>query len=80
MITKDELLTLSKENRLRGFVFHHVFRKNSDGTPLRCRASGQLKTWKYRPEDWKLPVKYGLVKSFYLSPLNASYWEIPKNG
>lgn len=46
--------------------FEHKTEKNKDGTPLRCRQTGQVKTWKTRPEDFKIPVKHGLKTSFYI--------------
>lgn len=66
MITKD--LALTTRN------FEHVSEKNSDKTPLRCRAMGRCKTWKTRPAEFKLPVKYGLYQSFYITPANAAEW------
>jgi len=35
------------------------------------RANGQLKTWKTRPDDFKLPIKYGLRECWYLTNDNA---------
>lgn len=57
--------------------FWHKIARNSDGTPLRCRKSGQLKTWKSRPDDFRQPVKYGLKTSFYITPANISEWCLP---
>lgn len=54
--------------------FWHRFERNADGTPIRCRKSGQLKTWKTRPGDFRQPVKYGLKQSFYITPANISEW------
>jgi hypothetical protein len=66
MMTKDDALT--------GTRFEHVTKKNADGTPMRIRVSGKCKTWKTRPDDFKLPVKYGLYESGYLTPENAHEW------
>jgi hypothetical protein len=54
--------------------FEHATLTNADGTPVRCRASGACKTWKTRPDDFRLPVKYGLRQSFYITPRNAHEW------
>lgn len=54
--------------------FWHRYERNSDGTPIRCRKTGALKTWKTRPNDFKQPVKYGLKISFYLTPANIADW------
>lgn len=57
-----------------GTIFHHASKRNSDGTPMRVRVSGQCKTWVTRPDDFKLPVKYGLYESGYITPMNAADW------
>ena len=69
MITKEIAVTAKY-----GQEFHHVLLKNADGTPVRCRVSGQCKTWKTRPEEFKLPVKYGLKHCFYITLENAGEW------
>ena len=66
MITKDQAMS----NR----YFKHASLKDSRGNPVKCRASGKCQTWKTRPEEFKLPVKYGLDKSFYITPENAAEW------
>ena len=57
---------------------HHVTLRNSDGTPLRCRSNGVCKTWKTRPDEFKLPVKHGLRTCFYITEANASEWSLPQ--
>jgi hypothetical protein len=64
------------ENLLYGQVLHHRTLKNADGSPARCRVNGRCKTWKRRPEDFCLPVKYGLRDCFYLTPANAHEWAL----
>lgn len=54
--------------------FEHKTVKNKDGSPLRCRAMGKCKVWKTRPNDFKLPVKYGMYDSFYITNDNANEW------
>lgn len=48
--------------------------KNADGSALRCRVNGKCQTWKTRPLDFKLPVKYGLKTCFYITQANADEW------
>lgn len=55
-------------------IFYHRSLRNADGTALRCRANGKLKVWKTRPDDFRLPVKYGLKQCFYITPRNAREW------
>jgi len=59
--------------KYRQELYHNRLR-NSDGTPLRCRVNGKCKTWVTRPEEFRLPVKYGLRECFYIEPLNADEW------
>ena len=54
--------------------FHHAKVNNADGTPARCRVNGKCKTWKTRPNDFQLPVKYGLRDCFYITPINSKDW------
>jgi hypothetical protein len=37
----------------------------------RVRPSGRCQTWKTRPDDFRLPVKYGLYESSAIVPSNA---------
>jgi hypothetical protein len=59
-----------------GQTFHHQTAKNADGTPVRARVNGKCKTWKTRPEDFRLPMKHGLRSCFYITPENAGQWEV----
>jgi len=58
----------------RGTVFHHVARKNRDGSPARCRVMGRCKVWVRQPDRFKLPVKYGMYDAFYIDETNAGNW------
>jgi hypothetical protein len=57
--------------------FYHVSLKNADGTPVRCRVNGACKTWKTRPNEFRLPVKHGLKSCFYITEENAHEWYAP---
>ena len=67
MITKQQALTTNN--------FEHTNLLNADKTPLRCRSNGQCKTWKTRPDEFKLPVKHGLYDYFYITQENAAEWD-----
>lgn len=41
------------------------------------RVSGQCQTWKTRPEDFRLPVKYGLYENSAITQDNAADWHVP---
>jgi hypothetical protein len=70
MITKQIALGLSHGN-----VFEHKTIKNKNGSPLRCRVNGKTKTWKTRPDEFKIPVKYGMKCCFYITKENANDWQ-----
>lgn len=55
-------------------TFYHRTEKNADGSPLRVRVSGRCKTWATRPDEYRLPVKYGLYQSLAITERNASEW------
>jgi len=57
--------------------FWHRIARNANGSPMRCRKSGQLKTWKTRLGDFRQQVKYGLKTSFYITPININEWCLP---
>ncbi len=63
-------------NELEGKRFWHRSLIDSRGFPMKCHASGKLKTWKTRPNDFQLPVKYGIRQCFYITPSNVKDWVI----
>lgn len=56
-LTFEETLILKRRDEL---LFHA-----NDGTARRCRVTGQVKMWKTRPNDLRVPVKYGMFESAY---------------
>lgn len=71
MITKQDALTQPRE-------LWHVRKKNADGTPVRVRINGACRTWKTRPDDFRLPVKSGISHYGYITPANAAEWCLPE--
>lgn len=69
MLTKDEAVALHLNDTLV-----HATKKDSRKQPMKVRVSGKTKTWKTRPDDFKVPVKYGLYQSGYIEPHNAAEW------
>lgn len=63
-------------NELEGKRFWHRSLTDSRGFPMKCHANGKLKTWKTRPNDFQLPVKYGVRQCFYITPSNVKDWVI----
>lgn len=56
----------------QNFFSRHDFYR--DGSPHQVRVSGKCKTWKTRPHEFRLPVKYGFYQSFYITQANADEW------
>lgn len=54
-MTFDEVLVLKYGDEC---LFHA-----NDGTARRVRVKGKVKTWKTRPRDLSVPVKYGMYES-----------------
>ena len=44
---------------------------------MRVRVSGQCTTWKTRPDDFRLPVKYDRYESSAIEPRNAHLFHLP---
>lgn len=40
------------------------------------RVSGQCKTWKTRPNEFRVPVKYGMYENSAVENWNASNWHL----
>ena len=68
MITKTQAMTAQH--------FEMVNHNNADGTPVRWRRNGATKTWKTRPNDFRIPVKYGLYEFGYIDEVNASEYRV----
>ena len=68
-------LTLADISNLshRSILKHKVL-TNKDGSALRCRINGKIKTWKTRPGEFQLPVKHGLRDCFYITQTTISDW------
>lgn len=68
MITKEQALTVDR--------FTHSTLKNADKSPLRVKRNGKTKTWKRKPDDFSIPVKYGLYGYSYITQDNAEEWNV----
>ena len=67
-------MTLSDAKSLQyGQIVYHVADKNADGTPVRWRVSGVVKTWVRSPERVKVPIKHGLYDHDYIDETNLKY-------
>lgn len=81
MITREQALSLR-----HGDDVHYVGQydcKRTVGprggirvTITHCRVTGQVKTWKRRPEAFYLPIKYGMYGYGSISDSNAQCWHL----
>lgn len=62
-ITKDQAINVG--------YFHNNTERNADSTCVRYRRNGSTQTWKTRPDEWRIPVKYGLKGAFSLRQYDA---------
>lgn len=61
------MLTLDEAKSLQyGDVLHSDLFKNADGTCMRWRVNGAVKTWKRSPERVRVPIKHGLYDYDYV--------------
>ena len=59
-----------------GTVCEHITLENADGTPLRGRVTGAVKTWKRDETRVQVPMKHGLYDYFYLTAENIQNWSV----
>lgn len=59
-----------------GVIFYHETKINADNTPMRVRVTGKCKTWKTRPNEFKLPVARGLYEHGYITHENSQEWNV----
>ena len=77
MMSKHGYEPLSKERALGERVFHE---DHSDtGRIFRWRRSGQTKTWKTRPYEYRVPVKFGLFKNDALTTTDDAYFHAARD-
>jgi len=70
--------TVNKEIAMSADEFFSTTLKNRDKkqTPLKVRRNGKTQTWKTRPNDFKIPVKYGLYEYTYITQDNCDSWYV----
>jgi len=70
-------LTIDKAKNLH---YHDVLamndEMNADGTCVRWRVNGKVKTWKTRPNKFMVPVKHGMYDYGYITERNYHLFHI----
>lgn len=54
--------------------FYHSTSRNNSGRAHRVRVSGKMKTWKTRPDEFRVPWKYGLYDNGEFTHRNVHEW------
>lgn len=60
-----------------GQNIYHNYEKNADGSKLRARLNGKVKTWVTRPTHFTMPMKYGIKTCFYITHDDYHNWDNP---
>lgn len=63
---------VTKEQAVNARYRQEFYTKGQNGKVYKVRVSGKCQTWKTRPEEFRLPVKYGLHESRAITDTNAS--------
>jgi hypothetical protein len=72
-----DILTVEKTKILtRGTIIAMNNEKNADGTCVRWRVNGAIKTWKTMPDKFQIPVKHGLRGFGYVTEKNYFYFHL----
>jgi len=71
------MITIEQVKGKTGLYFQHATATYADKKRLlQVRQTGKVKTWKTRPGEFKIPVKYGLKESFYITDKDVADWDI----
>ncbi len=62
---------VNRSNAMTANNFEHISQKNKDGSPVRVRRNGKTQTWKKQPDNFRIPIKYGLYGYGNLTQDNA---------
>lgn len=74
MVTKEQALTCTLFKQVAVPAFPEKDFKLSN--PVYWRSNGKCKTWKTRPEEFKLPIKHGLYSYRYIDHTNNHLYEV----
>jgi len=79
----DELDRETREGKLTPhsaqtthYFYHRTLTYKDGRTPIQVRRNGQTKTWKTRPGEFRIPVKYGFREYFYITDKDAADWSV----
>lgn len=70
-MTIQEAMTLKP-----GQIIYFKNEYNADGTAMRWRVSGQVKTWKRDPSRFSVPIKHGLKTYSHMTEQEMDHFVI----
>jgi hypothetical protein len=81
MVTKEQALTADRFHiTLHGDCKRVIGPRGGVKETIReCRRSGRTQVWKTRPEDFRVPVKYGMYESGEITRVNAAGFHVPED-
>lgn len=84
MVTRDQLESLSYGQTLHCCTKHECNKVEGPRGGVkenitRVCKSGMVKTWKTRPNDFHMPIKYGLRDSYWIDQDNAHMFHLPQD-
>ena len=72
---KDKAMTVTKDQALTADLFHRAA-FCTDKRVERWRRNGKTQTWKTRPDEFRVPVKFGLYGYGNITDLNAGDFHV----
>jgi hypothetical protein len=77
-------MAITMQQALTAQVFHEAHGPysrpcDSKQGPLRWRRNGKTKTWKTRPTEFRIPVKFGLRSYDYISEREAEWFHVEED-
>lgn len=74
-------MTVAREQAIAAGMTHTVFHDTRNGDcskthQERWRSNGRCKTWSTRPDEFRLPIKFGLRGYGYLTNDNAIHFHL----
>jgi hypothetical protein len=67
-------MTLQEAKNLKQHEIYEIGAYNADGTARRWRITGATKTWKTRPNEFRIPLKHGLYAYGEITHNNYMYF------
>jgi hypothetical protein len=67
-VTRESAMTANE------FFSTTMTNKDKNKTPLKVRRNGKTQVWKTRPNEFRIPVKYGLYDYYNITQDNCHEW------